>query len=793
MLKNILKITFRNMFKNKLYTFINISGLAIGIAGCLLILSYVKYEVEFDTFHKDADKIFRVVTDVTMRDGTKMNTCLSSPGLVNYLQEDFPQIESATRIYPMSETRIEYENKRFYETGFLFVDSTFFKVFDFQVVLGDKDNLLKVPNSMIMCESVAQKYFGEDNPVGKVVTVDSDKEFTVVGVIKDLPRNSHMRFEVLAFYPTFRSFNLQNWGALSLYTYVKLNNEKSQEIVDAGFDKFVVDRMGSPFDTIFKIHLEPMLSIHLYSEREHDFSIRTDSNQIYILSIIALLIVIIAGINFMNLSTARSSTRSLEIGVRKVLGAARKELVFQHLGESIMLTFIASLISLILYIILLPELNELASTSITIEPVTLFFAILIFTIVIGVLAGSYPALFLSAFKPVNILKRKSDKSNSGAFARKGLVLFQFAIAIGLLICTGVVYQQMEFLQNGKLGFSKDEVLVIPIRDDIVQENTKVLKNAFLQQASVNSVSVTSGLPGYPVFQRSYNIPDSAGQAFLMYTIYADEDYVNTLKLNIKNGRNFSNEYATDNEVGLIINEAVVDKFSWKDPIGKEFTWIVDAAMNDTTKVIGKVIGVVENYYYQSKMNKIEPLVIRCDDSQRHLIALNVNTANVFNTVKEIEKTWNETVPGNQFVSNFLNETYDNLYQTEQRLGKLFVVFSLLAVIISCLGLLGLSFFMVERKTKEIGIRKVLGASALNIISGLSKEFSVWVALANVIAWPTAYFIMNNWLLRFEYRIEITFLPFILSSLGAFIIAFAVVGSLSAKTAGINPVDSLRSE
>ena len=793
MIKNILKITLRNLRRNKLFTFINIFGLSVGIAGFLLISSYVKYETEFDTFHDDADKIFRVVTNVSMRDGTKMNTCLTSPMLTQYLPEDFPQIESVTRFFPVGDTPVKYEDKIFYEQAFWFVDSTFFDVFDFKIILGDKDNLLKIPNSVIMCESVAKKYFGENNPIGKVVKVDGDKDFTVTGIVKNLPANSHFRFEVLAYYPTFRKFNMQNWGALSLYTYTKLINPEAAKEINTGFDQFVINRMGEQFKDLFDIQLEPMLSIHLYSEREHDLSIRTDSEQIYLLSIIALLIVLVACINFMNLSTARSSLRSLEIGVRKVLGANRKELIFQHLGESVFLTFFAVIFSFILYLLLLPELNELSGAEILLQPLTLIPTALLITLVVGLLAGSYPAIVLSGFKPVNMLKKSGSKNLSSNYIRKGLVLFQFSIAIGLLICTGIVYQQMEFVRNTNLGFEKDQVLFMPIRDDSVIDKIEVLKNAFHENSGVHDVSVASAVPGYTTHQLGYSRTDSSGQSYIFYTIFTDDNYVKTLGLKIIKGRSFSEDFSTDNGTGLIINESLAEKFSWKEPIGKELTWTADAAMNDTTRITGKIVGVVEDFYFQSMFNHIEPLVIRYDNRFRRLFALNINTSDVSKTINSLGKTWSEICSNVPFTSTFLNETYDNLYLSEERLGQLFFIFTLLAIVISCLGLFGLSSFIIERKIKEIGIRKVLGASVLSIVSGLSKEFSLWIILANVIAWPVAFYIMNNWLIRFEYKIEITLIPFILSALGAFIIAFTVIGFLSAKAAGINPVDSLRSE
>ncbi len=793
MIRNFLKVIFRNMKKNKMFTIINIVGLSVGIAGFLLIFSYVKYELEYDTFHKDAERIFRVVTDVSMRNGSRMNTSLTSPMAIDYLQLDFPRIQSATRIVPAGETSVKHGENIFYEEAFWFVDSTFFDVFDFEVIEGDKNLMLKNRNSIVMTNSVARKYFGEKNPIGQTVIVNADEKFTVTGIVKDLPSNSHLRFEVLAYYPGLRSFGLKNWGALSLYTYVKLNKSDDSKVIDKGFTDFVTLRMGEQFKDIFKLHLEPMLSIHLHSQREHDFSARTDVQQIYIFSIVAFLIVIVACINFMNLSIARSSKRTLEIGVRKVLGAERKQLIFQHLGESVILTSMAVSLSVVLYFLLLPELNNLSGLQIGSKPFIIFVTSLIIVVSVGVLSGFYPALVLSSFKPINILCKSGVKTKSGNYLRKGLVIFQFTVTIGLLICTGIVYRQMEYIRDKDQGFTKEGIVFIQIRDDAVQIKIEVLKNELRKLVDVENVFTASTVPGFNTHQNAYNLPDSGGQAYVLHTIYADDNFIKALKISMVEGRDFSKEFTTEIKTGIIINETAAKRFSWKEPVGKELHWAVDAAMNDTTRVIGKVVGVVRDFHFQSMFNKIEPLVIRYDISLARFIGINIRTYKTANIINSIKRVWEKVYPDIPVNCQFLKDVYNDMYDREIRQGKMFSIFTLLAISISCLGLLGLATFAVERKTKEIGIRKVMGASISNIVTKLSVEYSFLVLISNILAWPISFYLMKNWMERFEYRTGLSLIPFIISAIIVFILAFSVVGIISAKAAMNNPVKVLRDE
>jgi len=793
MLLNYVKIAYRNIIKHKSYSFINILGMSIGIAGFLLIFAYVEYEIGFDTFHDQPQNIYRLITDVSLRDGGEMNTCLTSSQMYNFLKEDFPEIAAVTRINPSGEMLFTYKEMKIYEESFTYVDSTFFDVFDFTPVWGRREDFLSNGKSLVLSAKIAGKYFGIQNPIGEIITIDNKDDYIVTGVIEDIPANSHINFDIIAHNSGERSFNIQNWGALSLYTYVRLTSaSKAAEIV-AGFDDFKMKHMGEPLGGLFKFDLQPMLDIHLYSDREHDISKRNDIEQIYIFSIIAILLVFIASINFMNLSTARSTLRSLEIGIRKVLGSTRKRLVIQHLCESFLLISVSVVFAVALFYLSLPYLNEIGGVEIESNLVKQIPILIVLVIVVGLFAGSYPAFLLSGFEPIKALKGKGNSLRAGNFLRKGLVIFQFTVAVGLLICTLFVYQQMNFIRDCNLGYSDEQVLVVPFRDELALGRREILKNSILQKSGIQEITMSSGLPGYGFQQRAYNIPDSAGGAFIFHTVSVDENYLKTLKMKLVEGRNFSERFPTDRTTSFIINQAAANKLGWNDPLGKQLSWLGDRSRNDTANYTAKAIGVVEDFHFQSMFEKIEPLVIRFDESATRIMAIKMNGKNTFESVNSIKGIWESTCPETPFESYFLDESFDELYKSEQRLGSLFFVFTSLSIFISCLGLFGLSAFTVQNRRKEIGVRKVLGAKVSTIVLRLSKEFSLWVMLANLIAWPVSYFIMKDWLDKFAYKIDLQLTPFILAAVLAFLIANFVLSFQTVKAALVNPVDSLKDE
>ncbi|KPJ70007.1 hypothetical protein AMJ44_01380 [candidate division WOR-1 bacterium DG_54_3] len=791
MMKNYLKIAFRNMQRHKSFAFINIFGLSVGMACCLMILLFVRDELGFEKFHANSSRIYRTIVDEYV-DG-KWEHNVGSPDLLGpALENEYPEVISYVRLFNPSwidKWSVSYEKKYFYEDNLFFADPTIFKVFSIPLILGDPETVLMDPTSIVITDTMAQKYFGKENPIGKVLTINDAVEAKITGVAKNVPRNTHFRFDFLASFESMPfKWALNTWRTLQFHTYVLLDKKYNQDQLDKKLSPFLEKHFGN--QTNMKLHLQPIEDIHLHS-RSYNQEMAVNNSDIayvYIFLTIAIFILSIACINFMNLSTARSANRAKEVGVRKVVGAIRGQLIKQFLGESFLFSLIAAVFSSLLVMLFLPTFNTLSGKDIVFNAQNIVFiggVLACVIIIVGILSGSYPSLFLSSFQPIKILKSSLSEGQKGFLFRRVLVMLQFMISVCLIVGTFIVYEQIGYCLNQNLGFDEEHVVVIPLRSSLVQAKYESFRNALLQNHAIVNVAGSSTVPGRSVGERGM-FPEG-NKWYPRNSVFVDFDFIPTLGMEIKKGRNFSRDFPTDVDDAYIVNEAAVKNFGWKEPLGKKIIWAGDKNKK------GFVIGVVKDFHYKSFHQKIEPLVLHMTPGIGSYASIRTKSENIIKTMSFIKNKWAEFNPGHPFDYFFLNDQYDKLYRSEEKMGQVFRYFTFLALFISCLGLFGLSSYVLEQRTKEIGIRKVLGASVSGIIIMLSKEFSKCVLLANVFGWPIVYFLMNRWLGNFAYRINISFWTFLLSALIVIAISMLTVSYQSIKAATTNPVNSLRYE
>lgn len=786
MFQNYLKVAFRNMMRHKVFSFINIAGLAIGMAICVLILLWVQDELSYDRFHENADNIYRI--SMNDKNYGVVWPVVSIP-VGPALKDGYPEIKDAVRWRDFSNL-VTRDEKKFDVIG-AYADPSFFNIFSFPFIQGNPLTALSEPSSIVISESMAKKFFGSEDPLGKGLKLNNDFDVTVTGVFEDMPQNSHLSLDFLTPFQIFeqRDREPSHWGRFQIYTAVLLQDGASfkecQEKIAGLLQEHNV-RSGP------LLELEPWTRIHLYS-------VDGTGNIQYVLifSFVAVFILLIACVNFMNLATARSSTRVKEIGMRKVTGAKRMDLVKQFMGESVLISLIALFAAVVLVLLLLPALNNLTNKQLTLNPqgnwnlILGFVGIFLFT---GLLSGSYPALFLSSFKPVNILRGAlvptSIRKQKTLF-RKILVVFQFSVSLFLIISTLVVFKQLHFIRHRNLGYEKEHILSIPLRGGTARQY-EALKNELLQDSRIQHVTATSEVPvligkihmGYDWEGKD---PEKESR---MTELLVDFDFVKTLNMTMAQGRDFSKDFPADALTAYIVNEAAVKAMDIESPVGKRFLASTHDGMRE-----GKIIGVVKDFHFKPLQDEIEPLVMFFQPGNFNYLCIKTQSdiSGLSGTIKYINSVWKKFAPNFPFSYSFLDETFDRLYKSEQNTGSIFGYFTFLAIFISCLGLFGLAAQMAELRTKEIGIRKVMGASVPGITVFLSKDFMKWVVSANVIAWPTAYLAMNKWLQDFAYRARMGVEIFILAAVLAFIIALAAVGFQSIRAAMANPVDSLRYE
>ncbi|WP_194972552.1 ABC transporter permease [Aquiflexum lacus] len=805
MIKNYLKIAFRNLLKKKAYSFINIFGLGLGMACCFMIFMFVQDELSYDTYHEKGDRIYRVThgslpsKDQPENAGANpfwvWNNAPVGPALKSY----FPEVDKVVQFSGSSDILLTDGENSYQEEGVFFMDSTAFDVFSWKVVKGDSKNALTAPYSMVMTESTAKRYFGNEDPIGKTMKGSDSPgrsnagDYTVTAVIEDVPTNSHFKFNMLLSLSTFRQYRPEVfdwWGYADFYTYFLVNENFDLEAFEQKIPDFLAARQDDP---LYTIRVEPLKDFYLRTDADRQPGETGSLSNIYVFSVIGIFILVIAMINFMNLSTARSMERAKEVGIRKSVGAGRKHLVFQFLGESIIIVFLAMLASIILVSSSMPLINGITGKELELarfiswQTVPALVGILF---AVGILAGSYPAFVLSGFRPVQILKGISVANSSGVSLRKGLVVFQFSLSIILIAGTIIVYNQMNHLLDKDMGFDKEQMLVLDYNyDEIVNSRSSALKSELETNPAIISAAFSRSVPGgyFPNAGTEIENPDGEmkmdGQAIFQVGI----DFIDHFDMELVAGRSYSRDFPSDSTSALVVNEAAARQYGYANPadiVGKKF---------DQWGRSGEVIGVVKDFNFISLHRTIEPLTLPFVAYASRFLSLKVKSDNLQKTIAEVEEVWKSIAPHRPFLYSFLDEDFNKQYQADFKFRKIFTAFSVLAILIASLGLFGLATYTAEIRTKEIGIRKVLGAEVSSIVTLLSKDFIKLVLVAIVLATPITWYAMNKWLEGFAYKVEIAWWVYLLAGMVAVIVALATISSQAFRAAMLNPVRSLKSE
>lgn len=792
MFKNYLKIAWRNFLRSKSFSLINTFGLTISLSAFLIISLFIYDEWSYDRYHDDADKIFRVTRTFEKGD-FKSSTLATANILAPTIKNEVPGVKSVLRINRSfgDDTIVEYENNKFIEPRFFIADPNIFDFFSYEIMQGNIDRMLSRPFTVVITESISKKYFGNENPLGKSLKIDAwgIKNYEVTGVIKDVPSNTHFQFDLLTSTSTYRELvpnaekRFESWLYVGAYTYLKLDNHTTPDIVNTNLQR-IIEKNHGEHAQFLSMNLQPLHKIHLYSDFDRELQPNSDIRYIYIFGSVALLILIIACINYINLATAKSSERALEVGVRKTFGVERSQIISQFQLESV-ITFAVSVgLAVITSELLLPFFNNIADKELSLPYSSGLFwvSIIIFTLLFSFISGFYPSFYLSRFKPSAVLAKQSE-GRKNSFLRNGLIVFQFSISLILIIGTLVIHKQLDFIQNIKLGVDASQIISI---QNFGQENRfNEFENKLVKISAVNSVSYsTRNLPITGEIKLSLYPTGTEGSNNNMLTV--GSDFLKTLDIQLLKGNNLD-QYDSIQELEFIpalINETAVKDFGWtNEPLGQTFEGF--------NKPI-KVVGVVSDFHYESMKSRIEPLVISDFGSARY-VYVNLETSNIRATISQINKVWESMGANTPFIYSFLDESYEQLYLAEDKLASIFNYFTILAVLISALGLLGLVAFSAERRTKEIGIRKVLGASVQNIVSLLSKDFIALTMLGFLIAVPVAWYSMNRWLSDFAYKIDLEPELFIYAGLVSLLITITTVSWQAIKAAKMNPIESLKTE
>jgi putative ABC transport system permease protein len=809
MIKNYFTIAWRNLLKNKIYSVLNIAGLAIGLASFLLITVYMLDEISYDRYNEKADRIYRINSDIKLGGG-ELHLPVTSDMMGQLLIKDYPSIEQYTRIYASSGSKLIKKNNVFInEDNVAHVDSTFFDVFTLPSISGNTRTALFEPNTVVVTESTAMKYFGKTDVLGKTIEVQGDKNpyYKITAVIRDIPSNSHFHFDFM--------FSMKNahydWGQLTshnFHTYLLLKKGTDYKALEKNFDQYIDKYVLPSVRQFIKVNsmeefkkagnlleysLTPLTKIHLYSDRSFELSPSGNIQYVYIFGAVALFILLIACINFMNLTTARSANRAKEVGIRKVLGTERRFLIFQFLTESTLMAILSLVLAIVIAYLVLPLFNDVANKSMKLHSlysVRVLPLLISLPLVVGLLAGSYPAFFLSAFRPIEVLKGKLKLGSNSSSLRSMLVVFQFVTSIILIVGTLVIYKQLNYIQSRDLGYNKQQVLTIE-NTHVLGDQAKAFKNNILQMNGVNSGTLSSFLP---VSNSSRNDNTyfknptlDIKESLDMQAWRIDYDYFKTLGMKIIKGRGFSPDFGGDS-TAVVINETTAQLLGYQNPIGEKIY-----QNDDQNKLVSfTIIGVVKNFNYESLKQGIGPLSFFLGN-RSSMASFKVNTNDIASLINKIEKLWKQMSPTMPFHYSFLDESFNEMYASEQRVGKIAIIFSTLAILIACLGLFGLATFIAEQRTREIGIRKVLGASVQGIIGLLSKDFLKLVTISFIIAAPISWWIMNHWLDDFVYRIRVEWWIIGIAGLFALLIALGTVSFQAVKSAIANPVKSLKTE
>ncbi len=794
MIKNYLKIALRNIKKHKAYSFINISGLSVGIACSIFLLLWVQNELSYDKFNKNLDNLYRVCIEYPAGDSSVLSSH-SAPVVSGWLKDGLPEIKKAARFALDINTKqilVKHGTKQFYEEKFGFGDAELFELFTFPFIIGNPQTALSDPKSIVISESFAQKYFGNEDPLGKIIMVADIFEFTVTGVFKNIPHNSHFHFDSLVPFENIEACMteygkfLNDQGMHKFRNYVLVDKNASiPELQDKVYG-FWGKKNKEP-DSKWHFFLQPVKEIHLYNSGIGDLDSRGNIRNIYIFFISGFLILIIACINYINMTTAQSFARAKEVGIRKVVGARRINLVGQFYGESILISMFSLLLAVFIIYMLKSSFYTLSGIQLSLDMFNNEFLItgfIIIILIVGLVSGSYPALLLSSFRPVKVLKGVFGSETGSGLTRKVLVVWQFVVAISLIICSAVIYSQFKYMQNKDLGFDKENIISVNMNEGL-KKKPEIIKNELKKNPEIAYVTFSAkNINKCYTTTAWFNWGEDSG--FWANHSIVGSDFFKTFNVEIVQGRNFSDEAAGKPLKELIINETAARKMKVESPIGKISRWGGD-------QLDGTIIGVVEDFHFRSLHTKIKPLLIAVDPGQYEIMHVKINPGNISSTINYIETICKKIEPGMLFEWTFLDESLNALYTAEKRMNSLFTCFTILSIFIACLGLFGMISFVSERRKKEVGLRKILGASVFDITSLLSGEYLKLVLLANIASWPAAWFIMKNWMQDFEYKTNISVWIFISASMFTLVITILTVSCKSIKAASANPVESLRSE
>lgn len=796
MIRNYFKIAFRIFRKEKSYSLINISGLALGFTSCLLIALFIKDELSYDNFHLDGDRIYRV-SSAYMRQGVWEPYSSNSWPTAERIKTNFGEIEQLVRIRDRRDI-VAFEDKKFDEKRLATVDENFFEIFSFPLISGNRNEALTGTNKVVISKSIAEKYFGNSDAMGKILTMnDGEFQLQISGIMEDMPSNSHFHFDFLISGQTARNIApaqmFTNVGWDSQYVYIKMKEATDPSKMESIFPEFIDNHLAPLTSENFKLFLQPLLDIHLNSNNGLEIEANGNINHIYIFSIIAIFILIIACVNYMNLTTARSLRRAGEVGMRKVMGASKSNLIGQFLSESFIMTFIAIIIAFGLTLLLLPLFNQFAGKEIArnvlFDP-TILMNIALLLIFVALFSGTYPSFILSSFKPLNTLKGNQTTDRFGLVLRKGLVVLQFVIAIGLIASTSIVFKQLDFLKNKELGINKELLVAVPLQT-MDRSQLNAFNNELLTHPSIHKTGNSNmKMPGW-IFNSTYykaqGIPVDEEVNKTMKLITINHDFLGTVEAEIIAGRDFSKDFPSDISSSIILNEAALVQLGWEDPLDK---WIDIGEYNNNKY---NVIGVVKDFHFESLHRKIPPTIFILSNDWLNWNYIKIDSQNMTATLDHIETVYSKFVTNRDFSYSFVNEDVAQQYKAEEKFTEIFTVFTLLAIVLACLGTFGLISFSAERKSKEIGIRKVLGATVSNVTILLIKEFVILLLVASLISWPLTYYFMNGWIEDFVYRTNIGYEAFLIATFLALFITISTTGYRAIKAALVNPVKSMKTE
>ena len=802
MFKNYLKSAWRNIKRNKLFSFINIFGLSLGIALCFIILLYVQDEWSYDKFNKNADNIARIVFHANISGGEINESIVMAP-VAQTVKQDFPEVQDATRLVAYGASKVIYDDKVFRDDEFALVDPNFFSIFTLPMIEGNAKTALLQPHSIVLTKETAEKYFGREDAIGKILSFNNIESYKVTGVIENVPANSHFHFDMFGSMTGSKQAKSDSWMGGNFHTYLLLKPGADYKKMEAKFPAMVAKYMGPQIQQQMGFSLEqfrtkgnslgfalqPLTSIHLYSHTNNEFEPGGNATYVYLFAGIAVFMLIIACINFVNLSTASASKRAKEVGIRKVAGSRRFQLVSQFLSESILISLIALIIAIVLIQIALPAFNEVSGKqlSLSMQPLLAFVAL---GLLVGIVAGIYPAFYLSSFKPIAVLKGKITGNKKSFGLRSSLVVFQFFISVGLIIATMVVYQQMKFIQNKNLGYNKEQLIIIP-NSYALGNNEQAFRQQLLQDSRIVNATMSWYKPAGPSnYNNALAYPEGNDNLIVDGVDYhVDEQYIPTLGMQMAAGRNFSKDFPTDSSA-IILNETAVKALGWNNnnAIGKI---LIRQNSDKGANFPFHVVGVVKNFNFKSLHEAISPLFMTLQPEGG--LIFKIKTTDVAGMIATMKKQWDAYNTDEPFTYNFMDDLYNKTYSAEQKTGTILNIFSVLTIFIACLGLFGLATYTAEQRTKEIGIRKVLGASVSQVTQMLSKDFLKLVLIASVIAFPVGWWAMNKWLQSFAYRINISWWVLAVAGASALLIALLTISFQAIKTAIANPVKSLRTE